>query len=165
MNDLTHNESYMLWRRQHENICLYSVIHLRNMKKAFGQYPSFQAVSDGPTGVGSVFFCLPPIARSGCSLYNIFLGMRQWTLSRNPLSPVTVNCQNLLKLCRSFFALSMCLTKFLLNTIHTLCTDMEVTILCCNLIPFLHITATCLLIHLSQSAGSVFAIRCRAEKN
>lgn len=44
--------------------------------------------------------------------------------------------KNLLKLYRNFFALSMCLTKFLLNMIQTLCTDMEVTILCCNLTLF-----------------------------
>jgi len=92
MNCLTHNESYMLWSRQHESICLYSFIHLevlRNIKKASGQYPSFQAVSDGLTGIGSLFFYLAPEARGGSSLY-IFLGMRQWTLSRNPLSPMTV---------------------------------------------------------------------------
>jgi len=70
-----------------------------------------------------------------------------------------------LNLCRNVFALSMCLTKFLLNAIQTLCTDMEVTILCCNLTPFLHIIATCLLIHLSQSAGIVVATRYRAEKS
>jgi hypothetical protein len=95
MNYLTHNESYtpMLWRRQYESICLYSVIHmevLRSIKKAFGQYPSFQYVSDGPIGVGSFFACLPPEVRGGSSLYNVFLSMRQWTLSRNPLSPMFV---------------------------------------------------------------------------
>jgi len=75
MNYLTHNESYTLWRRQHKSICLYSVIHpeiLRNIKKAFGQYLSFQAVSDGPNGVGSIFLCLSPEARGGSSFCNSF---------------------------------------------------------------------------------------------
>jgi len=64
---------------------------MRNIKKAFEQYQSFQAVSDGPIGgVGSIFFCLPLEARGGSSFYNIFLGMRQWPLSRNPLSSMTV---------------------------------------------------------------------------
>jgi len=72
----------MLWRRQNESICLYPIIHLevlRDIKKAFGQYPSFQYVSDGSIGAGSVFACLPPEFRGGSRLYNIFLGMRQWT--------------------------------------------------------------------------------------
>ena len=119
-----------------------------------------------PTGVGSVFFCLPPEARGGSSLWNIFFVHETVDIVQKPSNNYDwVTLSESLKVWRNIFALAICLTKFLLNTIQTHCTDMEITMLCCNLTTFLHIIATHVCWYTCSNLLSVYvATRCRAEK-